>query len=161
MRRLIVCILALLTPPVISVAQHVTYPRTNMVAYDDDGAIERLAYRESPYFLELTGSWKQRRTDTSIIYTRQIEVDRVWKDYLVFLNVRCGRACRVYINNKEVGYADDSRHWNEFLLDRHLKYGKFNTLAIEAIKRPQGALLEDTSIAVGLNGEQQRPNAFA
>lgn len=153
MRRLIACILALLTLPVISVAQHVTYPRTNMVAYDDDGAIERLAYRESPYFLELTGSWKQRRTDTSIIYTRQIEVDRVWKDYLVFLNVRCGRACRVYINNKEVGYADDSRHWNEFLLDRHLKYGKFNTLAIEAIKRPQGTLLEDTSIAVGLNGE--------
>ena len=103
--------------------------------------------------MELTGSWKQRRTDSSIVYTRQIEVDRVWKDYMVFLNVRCGRACRVYINDKVVGYADDSRNWNEFLLDKYLKYGKFNTLAIETIKHPQGALLEDTAIAVGLNGE--------
>ena len=153
MRRLVALLFILLSPPFTAVAQLPTSPRANMVAYDDDGTIEKLAYRESPYFLELTGSWKQRRTDTSIIYTRQIEADRVWKDYLVLLNVRCGRACRVYVNNKEVGYADDSRHWNEFLLNKHLKYGKFNTLAIEAIKHPQGAMLEDTAIAVGLNGE--------
>ena len=127
MRRLVALLFILLSPPFTAVAQLPTSPRANMVAYDDDGTIEKLAYRESPYFLELTGSWKQRRTDTSIIYTRQIEADRVWKDYLVLLNVRCGRACRVYVNNKEVGYADDSRHWNEFLLNKHLKYGKFNT----------------------------------
>lgn len=153
MRRLVALLVILLSLSFTTVAQMSIYPRANMVAYDDDNAIERLAYRESPYFMELTGSWKQRRTDTSIIYTRQIEADRVWKDYLVLLNVRCGRACHVYVNNKEVGYADDSRHWNEFPLNKHLKYGKFNTLAIEAIKHPQGALLEDTSIVVGLNGE--------
>ena len=153
MRRVVAWLLVLLTVPLVSVAQPVAVPRSNVVAYDDDGAVEKLAYRESPYYLELTGSWKQRHTDSSVVYTRQIEVDRVWKDYLVFLNVRCGRACRVYINDKMVGYADDSRNWNEFLLDKYLKYGKFNTLAIEAIKHPQGALLEDTAIAVGLNGE--------
>lgn len=153
MRRIVALLVVLLSLPIAAAAQSPMSPRANMVAYDDDGGIEKLAYRESPYFMELTGSWKQRRTDTSIIYTRQIEADRIWKDYLVYLNVRCGRACRVYINNKEVGYGDDSRHWNEFLLNKHLKYGKFNTLAIEAIKHPKGALLEDTSIAVGLNGE--------
>lgn len=153
MRRLVALLFVLLSLSLAAVAQLSIVPRANMVGYDDDGAIERLAYRESPYFMELTGSWKQRSTDTSVIYSRQIEADRVWKDYLVLLNVRCGRACRVYVNNKEVGYADDSRHWNEFLLNKHLKFGKFNTLAIEAIKHPQGALLEDSSIAVGLNGE--------
>lgn len=153
MRRLLACILALLTLPVVTVAQHVPYPHANVVPYDDDAAIEKLAYRDSPYFQELTGSWKQRQTDSSVIYSRQLEADRVWKDYLVSLNVRCGHACRVFVNNKEVGYADDSRHWNEFLLNKYLKYGKFNTLAIETLKRPQGALLEDSAIAVGLNGE--------
>lgn len=153
MRRVVTWLLVLLAVPFVSVAQPVAVPRSNVVAYDDDGAIEKLDYRESPYYMELVGSWKQRRTDSSVIYTRQIEADRVWKDYLVYLNVRCGRACRVYINDKVVGYADDSRNWNEFLLNKYLKYGKFNTLAIEAIKHPQGALLEDTSIAVGLNGE--------
>lgn len=153
MRRVVAWLLVILAVPFVSVAQPVSVPRSNVVVYDDDRAVEKLAYRESPYYLELAGSWKQRRTDSSLIYSRQIEVDRVWKDYQVFLNVRCGRACRVYINDKVVGYADDSRNWNEFLLNKYLKYGKFNTLAIEAIKRPQGALLEDTAIAVGLNGE--------
>ena len=153
MRRVVAWLFVLVAVPLVSVAQPVAVPRSNVVAYDDDGAVEKLAYRESPYYMELTGSWKQRRTDSSVVYSRQVEVDRVWKDYLVFLNVRCGRACRVYINDKEVGYAEDSRNWNEFQLNKYLKYGKFNTLAIEALKHPQGALLEDTAITVGLNGE--------
>ncbi len=153
MRRVLAWLLVLLTVPMVSVAQLVTVPRSNVVAYDNDRAIEKLDYRESPYYMELTGSWKQRRTDSSVVYTRQIEVDRVWKEYQVFLNVRCGHACRVYLNDKVVGYADDSRNWNEFQLNKYLKYGKFNTLAIETLKHPQGALLEDTAIAVGLNGE--------
>lgn len=153
MRRVVAWLLVLLAAPLVSVAQPVAVPRSNVVAYDDDGAIEKLTYRESPYYLELAGSWKQRRTDSSVVYSRQIEVDRVWKEYQLFLNVRCGRACRVYVNDKVVGYADDSRNWNEFQLNKYLKYGKFNTIAIEALKHPQGALLEDTAIAVGLNGE--------
>lgn len=153
MRRIIAWLLASLMLPVLSVAQPLSSPRANLVAYDDESAIEKLAYRDSPFFLELTGSWKQRHTDSSVVYTRQLEADRAWKDYLVFLNVRCGHACRVFINDKEVGYADDSRNWNEFQLNKFLKYGKYNTLAIETLKHPNGALLEDTAIAVGLNGE--------
>ena len=122
-------------------------------AYDDADGIPNEAYRESPYYMELGGSWRQKHTDSSVIYSRQIDVGKTWKDYLVNLYVRCGRACRVTVNGKEVGYAEDSRHWNAFLLDAALKYGKPNTLTIEALKHPVGALLEDTSIAVGLNGE--------
>ncbi len=123
------------------------------VAHDDVSTIEREAYRESPYYMEISGTWQQRRTDSSIRYTRSLEVERTWKDYLVYLNVRCGRGCRVILNGKEVGAADDSRYWNSFLLDEYLKYGKENVLTIEALKHTEGALLEDSSIAVGLNGE--------
>jgi len=123
------------------------------VAHDDVSTIEREAYRESPYYMEINGTWQQRRTDSSIRYTRSLDVERTWKDYLVYLNVRCGRGCRVILNDKEVGTADDSRHWNSFLLDGYLKYGKENVLTIEALKHPEGALLEDSTIAVGLNGE--------
>ena len=123
------------------------------VAYGDDASAIKEAYRESPYFMELSGTWKQRHTDSSVFYSRQLDVENTWKDYLVYLNVRCGRACRVSIGGKEVGYAGDSRNWNSFLLSPFLKYGKENTLVIEALKHPNDALLEDTSIAVGLNGE--------
>ena len=124
-----------------------------MVAYDEEKDITRDAYRESPYYMEIGGSWRQRHTDSSVVYTKQIDVERTWKDYRVFLNLRCGKACRVYLGNKFVGYGDDSRHWNEFLLNPYLKYGKVNTLTVEALKRADGALLEEPDIAVGLNGE--------
>ena len=127
--------------------------RVNVVAYDDDRDIERLAYRESPYYLELTGSWKQQQTDSSVLYTKQINVEKTWRDYLVTLNVRCGRACRVLLDDVEVGYAGDSRHWNEFSLNHFLRYGKSMKLTIEALRHSREAQLEDSSLRIGLNGE--------
>lgn len=127
--------------------------RTNVTPYEDEAGIEKNGYRESPYYYEIPGPWKQRQTDSSIIYSRQLEVEKYWKDYLVFLNVRCGRACKVILNGKEVGFGDDSRHWNEFALNKFLKYGKHNTLVIEALKQPAGALLESNDTPVGLNGD--------
>lgn len=127
--------------------------RANVEAYEDEAGIMKSAYRESPYFMEFTGRWNQKQTDSSTIYSRDMEVEKSWKDYRVSLNVRCGRACRVRLNGKEVGYGDDSRHWNEFDLNGFLKYGKKNTLVIETMKRPQEALLESNDQMEGLNGE--------
>ena len=148
MKRIVVAIVSLLVSAVALAQGSLT-----AVAYDAVSSIEKVAYRESPYYMELTGTWQQRRTDSSIRYTRSLDVERTWKDYLVYLNVRCGKGCRVMLNGKEVGTADDSRHWNPFLLDGYLKYGKENLLVIEALKNPVGSLLEDSTIAVGLNGE--------
>lgn len=154
MRRNLLCLLLMLClMPTAVLSQEPISPRANVVAYSDEDGIQKLSYRSSPYFMEITGSWKQRGTDSSQIYTKQIDVSKSWKEYKVYLNVRCGRACRVSLNGKEVGYGDDSRHWNEFLLDRYLKYGKSNTVTIEALKNSRGAMLEDSTIAVGLNGE--------
>lgn len=127
--------------------------RSNVVAYDDEMGIMKAAYRESPYFMELVGRWNQRQTDSSIVYSRNLEVEKFWRDYRVFLNVRCGKACRVLLNGKLVGYSDDSRHWGEFELNGFLKYGRKNMLSIEAMKNPREALLERDDLSVGLNGE--------
>ncbi len=127
--------------------------RPNVIPYDDEDAILKSAYRESPYFMELSGTWRQRQTDSSIIYTRQLEAEKVWREFKVYLNVRCGRAVRVILNDAEVGRAGDSRHWNEFLLDAHLRYGRANTLAIEALRNPKDALLEAENLHTGLNGD--------
>lgn len=127
--------------------------RSMVEAYDDEAGILKLAYRNSPYFIDLVGDWTHRKTDSSIVYSRELEVEKFWKDYCVSLNVRCGRACRVMLNGKEVGYADDSRHWNEFALNDFLKYGKMNMLTIEALDQSQGALLENSRIPLGMNGD--------
>lgn len=133
-------------------AQGLNAPHANVVAYDDENAIERLAYRESPYYMELGDTWQIKQTDSSIVYSQELTVDKTWREYYAMLNIRCGKACRVYLNRKLVGMGDDSRQWNEFCLDRYLKYGKDNTIEIEALKEADGALLEDPRIEVGLNG---------
>lgn len=127
--------------------------RANVEPYDEDAGIAKSAYRDSPYFMELTGRWNQKKTDSSVVYSREVEVEKFWKDYQVSLNVRCGRACRVMINGKTVGYGGDSRHWNEFALNAFLKYGKRNPLSIETLTHSQEALLEGEDQMEGLNGE--------
>lgn len=127
--------------------------RANVEAYEDEAGIVKSAYRDSPYFMELTGRWNQKQTDSSTIYSREVEVEKFWKDYQVSFNVRCGYACRVMLNGKFVGYGGDSRHWNEFALNDFLKYGKKNTLSVETLNHPREALLESGDQMVGLNGE--------
>lgn len=126
--------------------------RSGVVPYDDENAIMKLAYRDSPFLMELSEGWSQKQTDSSIVYTYVLDVEKTWKEFRVFLNVCCGRACRVSLGGKEVGYADDSRHWNEFELNGLLKYGKRNTLTVEAMKQAPGALLESGASEPGMNG---------
>lgn len=157
MRRGLLILLALWCCASIAEAQNVDGARlparANVVAYDDEDAIVKSAYQESPYYVALSGRWDQQQTDSSISYSREIEVEKYWSDYRVSLNVRCGYGCRVYLNDKWVGYGDDSRHWNEFDLNGFLKYGKKNVLKIVALKHPAGALLEHEHQVMGLNGE--------
>ena len=127
--------------------------RANVEPYDDEAAIMKSAYRDSPYFMEFTGRWDQKKTDSSVIYSREVEVEKFWKDYRVTLNVRCGRACRIMLGGKTVGYGGDSRHWNEFALNDFLKYGKKNVLAIETLNHSREAQLESADQMEGLNGE--------
>lgn len=155
MRRLLpllLLVVAVLLMPIVSKGQNVA-TRANVIPYYDEAGIEKNAYRQSPYYMELGGNWKQKHTDTSTIYTRQIDVDKGWRDFKIYLNVRAGHGVRVTLNGKEIGYADDSRCWNEFLLNERLRYGKQNTLGIETLKCTRGSLLEDTANYFGLNGE--------
>lgn len=127
--------------------------RANVAAYSNDDDIIKNAYQRSPYYFSLAGNWKNSATDSSVVFSRTIDVDKAWKDYTVCLNVRCGQACRLYVNGKEVAYATDSRQWNEFEINKFLKYGKSNTITIEALKHSAEASVEDPDIPVGLSGD--------
>ena len=109
MRKGLLIILALLSCAPFVGAQNVggarLSARANVVPYDDEDAIVKGAYRESPYYMELSYPWRHETKDSALVSIREIEVEKYWKDYRVFLNVRCGRACRVMLNGKVVGYG--------------------------------------------------------
>lgn len=151
--KLALCASIILNVHINLVMGQVLPARAEVTPYYDDASVERLDYRNSPYFMELSGSWRPQLTDSSVRYTREVEAEKSWKDYRVYLNVRAGRGVRVFVNDREIGSADDSRHWNEFLISSALRYDRTNTITVEALKQPQGALLEDASLRVGLNGD--------
>lgn len=144
--------LAMLLLALSATAQHPMSARTNVTPYYDDAAVERLAYRDSPYYMELEGGWQQETTDSSIRYIRSLDVEKSWRDFRIYLNVRAGRAVRLLINSVPVGMGDDSRHWNEFFISPFLQPNGENIVTIEAMKENMGAQLEDPTLAVGLNG---------
>lgn len=133
-------------------AQHVVPARSQVVAYDDMASLLKEQFHDSPYYLELGEKWSIETTDSSFRNIFLVDVEESWKDYQVYLNARGGKALRVIVNGKEVGYADDSRHWNEFLITPYLIYRKPNTLVVETMRHADGALLETADIPVGLNG---------
>lgn len=138
--------------PLVGRTQQPMGARGNVTAYYDEAAIEKNAYRESPYFMALDEGWQSTLTDSSVRYSCRLEVERDWKEFQVYLNVRGGRAVRVWLNDREVGYAGDSRHWNEFLLNPRLYYGGDNTLVVEMLTHSREAMLEADRSEPGLNG---------
>ncbi len=149
-KALVILSLVLMTATSHTMAQLVP-SRANVTPYYDESAIEKNAYRNSPYYMELAEGWHRSVTDSSIRYERQLDVEKDWRDFRIYLNVRASRGVRVALNGTEVGTAGDSRHWNEFLLDPYLRYGRLNTLVVETLNQSQEALLETISQPLVLN----------
>lgn len=150
-KALVILSLALMAATSTTMAQIVP-SRANVIPYYDESAIEKNAYRDSPYYMELADGWQRSATDSSILYERQLDVEKDWRNFRIYLNVRASRGVRVTLNGIDLGAGGDSRHWNECLLDPALRYGRANTLVVEALTQPREALLEAQSQPVGFNG---------
>ena len=153
MRKSLIVFVVLLIGVVGAVAQQAERPHCNVIPYYGDADLMKQSYRESPYYMALEGAWHRRENDSTVRYLRQIDVEKGWKDYLVYLYVRAGHGVRLTLNETIMGEADDSRQWNSFLLSPYLLYGKPNKLSVEVLKAPKGALLENPILPVGLNGD--------
>jgi beta-galactosidase len=76
-------------------------------------------------------------------YTRQFNIPEDWKEKKVFLYFGgVNSAYYVWINGKEVGYAEGSKTAKEFNITEYLKFGK-NTIAVEVYRYCDGSYLED------------------
>lgn len=75
-------------------------------------------------------------------YVKEFDAPKSWADYQAFLQLQARSAYYIWLNNEYVGYSEDSRCISEFDLNKHIKYGKTNTLVIQVISSSTGSLLE-------------------
>lgn len=77
-------------------------------------------------------------------YRRQFDVPDVWDGMDVILHIgAAGSAYQVWLNGKDIGYAQDSKLPSEFDLTPHLDRDGANTLAIRIWRWSDGSYLED------------------
>src|SRR5664279_540230 len=76
-------------------------------------------------------------------YKRSFKVSSDWKDKEVFLQFGAvSSAFYVWVNEKLVGYSEDSKTPAEFNITKYLRSGK-NSLAVEVYRWSDGSYLED------------------
>ena len=76
------------------------------------------------------------------IYSRDFTVQKAWDGRDIYLNIGGAKSgLYVYINEKEVGYSEDSKSPAEFLINDYLQEGK-NTVTLKIYRWSTGSYLE-------------------
>lgn len=75
-------------------------------------------------------------------YSKEFNATKAWSDYNAVLRMQARSAFYVWVNNKFVGYAEDSRSMSEFDITKYLKLGKTNTLVVQVVGVSDGSMLE-------------------
>lgn len=74
------------------------------------------------------------------IYQREFEVDKI--DGLIHINFCANSGAELYINEKFVGYSEDTFNYQEYDITEYVKVGK-NTVRIVVYRYTTGSYLED------------------
>ncbi|MBQ6683449.1 MAG: chitobiase/beta-hexosaminidase C-terminal domain-containing protein [Bacteroidales bacterium] len=117
-------------------------PRTNVITYDDENAIEHLRYDESPYYVSLMGDWEEERGDNGTSYSQEFEFPRDWKAFRVFFRFMASPGYGLFVGDKMVGVSHDGRAITEFDITDLLRFGKDNRLSLRFVGDDEGSLLE-------------------
>ena len=75
-------------------------------------------------------------------YYKEFTPTKSWADYDAVLRMQARSAYYVWVNNRYVGYAEDSRSISEFDITKYLKLGKTNNIIVQVVGVSDGSLLE-------------------
>ena len=86
----------------------------------------------------------EERNNYTGSYRKTITVPAAWKGQDIYLHVGSATSnLQVWVNGKEVGYAEDSKMEAEFNLTKFLTPGKENLIAMRVMRWCDGSYLED------------------
>ena len=86
----------------------------------------------------------EERNNYTGSYRKTITVPAAWKGQDIYLHVGSATSnLQVWVNGKEVGYAEDSKMEAEFNLTKYLTPGKENLIAMQVMRWCDGSYLED------------------
>ena len=76
-------------------------------------------------------------------YRKWVEIDKVFEDLQIFLNIGGAKSCfYLWVNGEFVGYSEDAKTNSEFDITRFVKFGERNLIALQVFKWSDGSYFE-------------------
>lgn len=105
--------------------------RTEFITYSARSLAERQERSDERFYLELSDLKVDNSTDGLVRYSQVVNLPMGWLDREVFLHTEGSRNSHtIYVNDKQVGCANDSRTPSEFLISSYLR-DTLNSIVIE------------------------------
>lgn len=117
-------------------------PRANVVTYEDENAIEKLRYDESPYIISLNADWKREEVEGKVVLTQDCEISKEWNELCLFFRFQAPSGYGIWIGDKLIGVSHDRTAYSEFDISSQVRYGKTAQLTIRYVGDDDGALLD-------------------
>lgn len=117
-------------------------PRTNVVSYDNENAIEHLRYDDSPYMLSLDKDWSVSQQDGHAVLYQEYEFPRDWRTYRVFFRMKAPSGYGLWLGEQYVGASTDCAATTEFDITSLIRFGKTLSLSVRYVGDNEGVLLD-------------------
>jgi len=76
-------------------------------------------------------------------YRKWVEIDKVFEDLQIFLNIGGAKSCfYLWVNGEFVGYSEDAKTNSEFDITRFVKFGERNLITLQVFKWSDGSYFE-------------------
>ena len=76
-------------------------------------------------------------------YRKWVEIDKVFEDLQIFLNIGGAKSCfYLWVNGEFVGYSEDAKTNSEFDITEFVKFGERNLIALQVFKWSDGSYFE-------------------
>ena len=76
-------------------------------------------------------------------YRKWVEIDKVFEDLQIFLNIGGAKSCfYLWVNGEFVGYSEDAKTNSEFDITQFVKFGERNLIALQVFKWSDGSYFE-------------------
>lgn len=127
-------------------------PRANVVSYEDENAIEKLRYEQSPNYLPMDDGWTEEVADGHKVWSQQYDIPKEWRDSRIFIRLHLSPGYGFYIGNTLIGVSHDAVAATEFDISGQVRFGKSMTFAIQFVAEDDSWHLDLPSDKEGITG---------
>lgn len=112
------------------------------ISYDDENAIEKLRYDESPLFYPLDDDWTQESVEGFVALSLDYSLPKEWRDYRLYFRMQAPSGYGLWVGEKFVDATHESGTPVDFDITDLVRFGKDAHFALRRVGEDDGTRLD-------------------